>query len=64
MGFLQAMSQVVMAISVVFFLLLAFSLVIGDPGTGSYVIAQLTLVPVVLLFVASVFVIYTGWEPF
>lgn len=64
MGFLQSVSQVVMAISVVFFLLLAFSLVAGEPGTGSYVVAQLTLVPVVALFVASVLVIYTGWEPF
>ncbi|WP_226042612.1 hypothetical protein [Natrinema sp. DC36] len=64
MGFLQSISQVVLALAVVFFLLLAFSLLAGEPGTGSYIVAQLTLIPVVLSFIASVIVIYTGWDPF
>lgn len=64
MGFLQSISQVVMAMAILFFVLLAFSLVVGEPGTGSYIVAQLTLIPVVLSFIASVIVIYTGWEPF
>ncbi|MDS0223041.1 hypothetical protein NDI54_16975 [Haloarcula sp. S1AR25-5A] len=50
--------------TVLFFLLLAFSLLVGEPGTGGYVLAQLSLIPVILSFVASVIVIYTGWEPF
>ncbi|GCF15878.1 hypothetical protein Harman_38130 [Haloarcula mannanilytica] len=64
MGFLQSVSQVVMAMTVLFLLLLVFSLLVGEPGTGGYVLAQLSLVPVVITFVASVIVIYTGWEPF
>lgn len=64
MGFLQSVAQVVLAMAILFFLLLAFSLVAGEPGTGAYIVAQLTLIPVVLSFIASVVVIYTGWEPF
>lgn len=64
MGFLQSVSQVVLAMAILFLLLLAFSLIAGEPGTGSYIIAQLTLIPVVLSFIASLIVIYTGWEPF
>lgn len=64
MGFLRSAAQVVMAMSILFLLLLAFSLVMGEPGTGSYIVAQITLIPVVLSLIASLAVIYTGWEPF
>lgn len=64
MGFLQTVSQVVLGVNILFLLLLGFSFAFIEPGTGPYVIAVLTLVPVVLSLVASVAVIYTGWEPF
>ncbi|WP_408960284.1 hypothetical protein [Natrinema sp. 74] len=64
MGFLQSMAQIVLATAVLFALLLVFSLLAGEPGTGPYVTAQLTLVPVVLSLITSILVIYTGWDPF
>ncbi|WP_137290511.1 hypothetical protein [Natronorubrum halophilum] len=64
MGFLQSISQVVLGVNFLFLLLLGFSFVFLEPGTGPYVVAVLTLIPVVLSLVASVAVIYTGWEPF
>lgn len=64
MGFLQSVSQVVLGINFLFLLLLGFSFLYLEPGTGPYVIAVLTLIPVILSLVASVAVIYTGWDPF
>ncbi|SEW31321.1 hypothetical protein [Natrinema salifodinae] len=64
MGFLQAVSQIVLGVNFLFLLLLGFSFVFAEPGTGAYIVAQLTLIPVVLSLVASVAVIYTGWDPF
>ncbi|ELY92181.1 hypothetical protein [Natrialba taiwanensis] len=64
MGFLQAISQIVLGVNFVFLLLLGFSLVFGDPGTGPYVVAQLALIPVILSLAGSIAVLYTGWEPF
>jgi len=64
MGLLRSAAQVVMAMSIVFLLLLVFALSFGDPGTSSYVTAQLAAIPIVLSLVASLAVLYTGWEPF
>jgi len=64
MGTMQFASRLVIALDMVFFLLLAFSFLYIKPGTGSYVAAQLTLLPTVLTFVAAVAVLYTGWDPF
>lgn len=64
MGFLQAISQVVLGVSILFLLLLGFSFAVVEPGTGPYIVALLTLIPVVLSLVASILVLRTGWEPF
>lgn len=64
MGVLQAASRTVIGIDVLFLLLLGFSFLYLDPGSRSYVIAQITLVPILLTFVASVVVLYTEWDPF
>ncbi|WP_222912993.1 hypothetical protein [Natrinema sp. SYSU A 869] len=64
MGFLQAVSQVVLGVNFLFLVLLGFSFIFIEPGTGPYVMAVLTLIPVVLSLVASVAIIYTGWDPF
>lgn len=64
MGLLQFASRVVLGIDVLFLLLLGFSFLYIEPGSGPYVVAILTLVPVVFTFVMSVAVLYTGWDPF
>ena len=64
MGFLQSVSQVVLGVNILFLLLLVFSFPFLEPGTGPFVVAVLTLVPVVLSLIGSIAVIYTGWEPF
>jgi len=64
MGLLRTASKVILGVDILFLLLLAFSFYYLEPGTGPYVTAQLTLVPIVLTFVAAAAVIRTGWEPF
>lgn len=64
MGLLQAASQLVLGVSFLFLLLLGFSFAFLESGTGSYVVAQLTLIPVVFSLVASIAILYTGWDPF
>ncbi|NUB93358.1 hypothetical protein HT576_20370 [Haloterrigena sp. SYSU A121-1] len=64
MGFLRSVSQVVLGVNFLFLVLLGFSFLFLEPGSGPYVVAVLTLIPVVLSLVASVAVIYTGWDPF
>lgn len=64
MGFLRSVSQIVLGVNILFLLLLGFSFAFIEPGTGSYVMAQLTLVPVVISLAASIAILYTGWEPF
>lgn len=64
MGMLQSVSRLVLGIDVLFLLLLGFSFLYIEPGSGSYVVASLTLVPTVLTFVLCVAVLYTGWDPF
>lgn len=64
MGLLQVASKTIIGIDILFLLLLGFSLAFLERGSGSYVTAMLTLVPVVLTFVASVAILYTGWDPF
>ncbi|WP_424005171.1 hypothetical protein ACOZ4I_17660 (plasmid) [Haloarcula salina] len=64
MGLLQSTSKVVLKIDILFLVLLVFSLYNLDPGTGSYVAATLSLLPVTLTLAGVLAVIYTGWEPF
>ncbi|WP_423747503.1 hypothetical protein V5735_23370 (plasmid) [Haladaptatus sp. SPP-AMP-3] len=64
MGLLQTASRTVLGIDILFLLLLGFSFLYLEPGTGSYVTATVTLIPIVFTFVMSVVVLYTGWEPF
>ncbi|GKZ15234.1 hypothetical protein [Haladaptatus sp. T7] len=64
MGLLQTASRTVLGIDIFFLLLLGFSFLYLEPGTGSYVTATVTLIPIVLTFVMSVVVLYTEWEPF
>lgn len=64
MGLMQKASRTILGIDLLFILLLAFSFSFLEPGTGSYVVAQLTLVPVLLTAVVSVLILYTGWSPF
>lgn len=63
MGLLQTASRTIIAVDILFALLLAFSFGYIEPGTSSYVVAQLTLAPIVLTFVAGVLILYTGWDP-
>lgn len=61
---LQSASKTVLGINLLLGILLVFSLLAGEPGTESYVVAQLALVPVVVTFALSAAVIYFGWQPF
>lgn len=63
MGFLQSVSQGALALSILFGLLLGASFLRLTPNSDAYVIAVLTIIPITLLFIASVAVIYTGWDP-
>lgn len=64
MGLLQSASRNLLGLNIFFLLLLGFSLLYVDAGTGSYVVAQITLIPIVLTTVAAVVIIYTEWSPF
>lgn len=64
MGVMQSASRFIIAIDMVFLLLLGFSALYIEPGTGSYVAAQLTLVPTLVTLGGAIAVLYTGWEPF
>lgn len=64
MGLLQSASRTVLSIDVFIFLLLGFSFIYLKPGSESYVVAQVTLIPIVLTFIACIALIYTGWDPF
>jgi hypothetical protein len=64
MGTLRTGARIVIAIDLLFFMLLGFSFLYIEPGTGSYVAAQLTLLPTVLSFLAAVSILYSGWDPF
>lgn len=64
MGLLQSASRLVFTIDVLFLLLLGLSFTYVEPGTGPFVVATLTLVPVVATLVGSLVVLYTGWDPF
>lgn len=64
MGLLQSASRLLFGIDVLFLLLLGFSFIYIEPGTGPFVVATLTLVPIGLTLVGSLIVLYTGWEPF
>jgi len=61
---LQAASKMIIGIDITFLLLLGLSLLIVEPGSSSYVVAQLSLIPIGISFVAAVAVIYFRWTPF
>lgn len=63
MGLIQTASKTIIGIDILFALLLGFSFLYLEPGSGSYVVAQITLVPVVSTFVASVAIVYFEWDP-
>lgn len=64
MGLLRTAAKTLVGIDVLFLLLLGFSFLYLEPGTKSYVVGQLTLVPIVLTLVASIGVMYLDWNPF
>ena len=64
MGLLQIASRTIIGIDLLFLLLLGFSFLYIEPGTGTYTIAVVTLVPIALTFVAGIVILYTGWDPF
>ncbi|WP_224450357.1 hypothetical protein [Haloprofundus salilacus] len=64
MGLLQSASRTIVGIDILFLLLLGFSFVFLEPGSGSYVTAQITLIPITLTLIASLVILYTEWEPF
>lgn len=61
---LQGAAKTILALDLVVLVLLAVSFPFLEPGTGSYVVAVLTLVPTVLTLAGSVVILYTGWDPF
>jgi hypothetical protein len=61
---LQSASKTILGIDLLFVILLVFSLLVVEPGTESYVVAQLALVPVVTTFLIGAAVIYFEWQPF
>lgn len=64
MGLLQSAARTILVIDVLFLVLLGFSFLYLEPGTSSYVVALITLVPIVLTLIASLLVIRFDWEPF
>ncbi|WP_207592359.1 hypothetical protein [Halomontanus rarus] len=64
MGVLRSASKTIVGVDILVLLLLGFTFLFVDPGTGSFVVATLTLVPTVLTLVGALAVLYTGWEPF
>lgn len=64
MGTLQAGAKVIVGVDILFLLLLGFSFLYLEPGSRSYVVGQLTLVPIVLTFGGCLAVLYFDWDPF
>ncbi|MDJ1433628.1 hypothetical protein [Halostagnicola sp. A-GB9-2] len=64
MTLMQSVCKTMITLDILFALLLAFSYPHLDPGSGSYVVAQLTLVPVLLTFCVSCLILYFEWDPF
>ncbi len=64
MTFMQSVCKTMITLDILFVLLLAFSYPYVEPGGGSYVVAQLTLIPIALTFCASVIILYVEWDPF
>lgn len=61
---LQSASKMILGIDITFLLLLGLSFLVVEPGSESYVVAQLALIPIVISFVASAAVIHFRWTPF
>lgn len=64
MGFLRTAAKTIVGIDILFVILLGYSFLYLEPGTQSYVVAQITLVPIAATFVASLLVVYFDWDPF
>lgn len=63
-SFSQQLWFSVLAGDVALLLLLGWSFLHLEPGTPSYVIGQVSLVPLVATLVGVLVVLYSGWEPF
>lgn len=63
MGLLRAAAKTIVGIDILFLFLLGFSFLYLEPGTKSYVVGQITFVPIALTLMASVIVIYFDWDP-
>lgn len=63
MGLFRTTAKTIVGIDILFLLLLGFSFLYLEPGTKSYVVGQITLVPIALTLLASVIVIYFDWNP-
>ncbi|WP_435361731.1 hypothetical protein [Haloarchaeobius sp. DFWS5] len=61
---LQSASKMIIGLDSTFLLLLGLSLLVIEPGSASYVVAQLALIPIVISMGASAAVIYFRWTPF
>ena len=54
----------ILALSLVMLLLLGWSFIYLEPGTPSYVIAQVSAVVVVSTIVGTLLALFSGWQPF
>jgi hypothetical protein len=61
---LRSASRTILAVDILFLILLGLSFLLLEPGTESYVVGQLALVPVVVTLVLSSLVLYFDWTPF
>lgn len=64
MGLLRSASRTIIGLDVLFLLLLGFSFLFVEPGSAAFVVAVLTVPPIVLTLIGSAVVLYTGWDPF
>ncbi|MFB6152517.1 MAG: hypothetical protein ABEJ40_11995 [Haloarculaceae archaeon] len=61
---LQSASRTILGVNILFLLLLGLSILVLEPGSASYVVAQLALIPVLITIGISAVVIYYRWSPF
>lgn len=61
---LQSASKMILGVDIAFLFLLGLSFAVLEPGSASYVVAQMALIPIMISFLASVVVIYLHWTPF
>lgn len=61
---LRSASRTILAVDILFVILLGLSFLVLEPGTESYVVGQLALIPILLTLVLSSLVLYYDWTPF